>query len=247
MLASAEQNRAFGYAVAASIALHALVLSLHAPFRHTAAPPPPPPPIIAHLEEPAPPAPRVVEETAPAPTPAAKPRLKPKPKTKPKPKPKLAVEEGMSQGEMARPPAAPPPEVSETPPAVLPAPTPPPSVAARSASVAPSVAAPRPDPLAALARFRQQLVDYAVRYKRYPRMAVDRGWTGDVVVRIEVSASGAVSSVKVKTSSGYDVLDEQALEMFRRAAPEVAVPEALRGKAFSIEVRAIYNLRERPG
>ena len=35
--------------------------------------------------------------------------------------------------------------------------------------------------------------------------------------------------------------------MFRKAAPEVAVPPPLRGQRFSVELRAIYNLRDRPG
>jgi len=78
-------------------------------------------------------------------------------------------------------------------------------------------------------------------------VALDNGWTGDVVVRIDIDAGGAVTGIRVERSSGHEILDGQALEMFRRAAPEVAVPAALRGKAFSVEVRAVYNLRDRPG
>jgi protein TonB len=102
------------------------------------------------------------------------------------------------------------------------------------------------DPAAALARFRQQIVELAVRYKRYPRMARDNGWTGDVVVRIEVSPSGTVNAISLKSTSGYEILDEQALEMFRKAAPAVSVPPDLRGQAFAVEVRAIYSLQDRP-
>jgi hypothetical protein len=40
------------------------------------------------------------------------------------------------------------------------------------------------------------------------------------------------------------VLDEQALEMFRQAAKAVPLPPALRGKEFSLEVRAIYGLED---
>jgi protein TonB len=134
------------------------------------------------------------------------------------------------------------PVETDSPPSEAPPAPPAPPVA----TIAPSPPA-APDPGEALARFRQQLVDLAVRYKRYPRVALDNGWTGDVQVRIDVAASGAVSGVTVKTSSGYEILDAQALEMFRKAAPQVAVPAALRGKAFSVDVRAIYNLQDRPG
>ena len=69
----------------------------------------------------------------------------------------------------------------------------------------------------------------------------------DVVVLIDIGASGRVSSIKVKTSSGYEVLDAQALEMFGQAVPQVPVPAELRGRAFTVELRAVYNLRDRPG
>lgn len=148
-------------------------------------------------------------------------------------------------------PAPPPLPTREIPsePAPSPAPAPAPAPAAPAApvaSVAPRAPA-APDTEQMVAGFRRQLVAAAVRYKRYPRVALDNGWTGDVVLRIEVDARGRIASLEVKSGSGHDVLDEQALEMFRKAAAEVPVPAALRGKAFPVEVRAIYNLRDRPG
>jgi hypothetical protein len=38
------------------------------------------------------------------------------------------------------------------------------------------------------------------------------------------------------------VLDHQAREMFEKAKPFVPLPAALRGKAFEVELRAVYNL-----
>lgn len=248
MLVLAEQNRTFGYAVAASIALHALALAAQLPAKRQIVEAPPEPPLVAHLVELPPPAPPAVAKEEPA-KPKPQP-TRPKPIAKPAP-PKPAPAPRPSTPIAAAPPTpAPPPVIEEPPmpegvdhasPELAPL-APPPTVAA----IAPPPVAP-PDPAADLARFRQELVDMAVRYKRYPRMALDNGWTGDVVVRIDVAASGAVRSVQVKTSSGYSVLDEQALEMFRRAAPAVQVPPALHGKDFSVEVRAIYNLQDRPG
>ena len=97
-----------------------------------------------------------------------------------------------------------------------------------------------------LAQFRQQLIGVAVRYKRYPRVALDNAWEGDVVVRVEIGASGSVAAVSVRSSSGHEVLDAQALDMFKKAAPQVPVPTALRGKDFSVDVRAIYSLKDQP-
>lgn len=226
MLVLAEQNRAFGYAVAASLALHALLLSLGMPAKREGLAPRPEPPLVAHLVETAPPpAPPVVKEPQERPKPASP---KPPPRPKPRPVPIETVEEGVSQAELAPPPAPPPPVGSPAPAAPV----------APAATAAPAP----PDPAAALARYRQELVDIARRNKRYPLMARDSGWTGDVVVRVEVAASGKVTSAKVKTSSGFDVLDEQALETFRNAALQAAVPPALRGKGFSVDVLMQYRL-----
>jgi protein TonB len=248
MLLLAEHNRAFGYAAAASLALHALVLSLKLPVFRQAEPEAAEPPLVARLAEPEPPPPAppppVSKPELPPPVAKAKPIAKPKRLAKPKirteakpaplPSPPVAAQE---------PPQPEPAPAAPEPPAVAaPAPPAPPVVA-----IAPPAPPAAVDPAAELARYRQQLVALAARHKRYPRIARDNGWTGDVVVRIEVGASGTVSSIKVRTSSGYEVLDAQALEMFGKAAPQVAVPPPLRGKPFSVDVRAVYNLTDRPG
>lgn len=87
----------------------------------------------------------------------------------------------------------------------------------------------------------------ARKHNRYPALARENNWEGEVRVYLEVGAGGNVS-LSVKASSGHPVLDRQALEMFRRAQAAVPLPEALRGKEFGFELRAIYNLkREGPG
>jgi protein TonB len=247
MLHLAEHNRAFGYAAAASLALHALVLSLKLPAFRPAEPEAAEPPLVARLVEPAPPVP-----PAPAPPPEVRKPEPPKPVANAKAKPKRLAKPKAKTEAKSEP--APLPSPVEEPPQQEPAP-PSPEPAAPAAPPAPPVVAIAPpapppaaaDPAAELARYRQQLVALAARHKRYPRIARDNGWTGDVVVRVEIGPSGAVSSIKVRTSSGYEVLDAQALEMFGKAASNVAVPPPLRGRAFTVDVRAVYNLTDRPG
>ena len=43
----------------------------------------------------------------------------------------------------------------------------------------------------------------------YPRLALNRGWQGTVVVTIDVRVDGTVSDVRVVTSSGHKVLDNE--------------------------------------
>ena len=228
MLASPDDHRSLAYAVGASLLLHAVLLSLRV--HMTTSEPPSVQPLIARIVEPAaevvaPPEERKAE---PPPQQPQKRRLL----TTPKPKPL---------------PAEPPAAMAEPAPAPAPAPEPTPAPSAPAAPAqagAPVVAAAPPVADAAtIARYRQQLIGIAVRYKRYPPRAVERGWEGDVLVRVAVAASGEMT-FDVKSSSGHDLLDAQALEMFRLAAPQVPLPPGLRGQAFGIEVRAVYRLTD---
>ena len=92
-------------------------------------------------------------------------------------------------------------------------------------------------------QYRLQLIDEARRHKRYPPLARENNWQGDVLVAVVVGANGR-PTVTLKGSSGYEVLDRQALEMFRQATRAVAVPPALRGKEFVLDVRAVYGLED---
>ena len=149
------------------------------------------------------------------------------------------------------------PPVVEAPSAV---PAPPPVPVAPVAPAAPAVAAiepqpapsPAPPPQAAPAelpesvsrdQYRVQLIDEARRHKRYPALARENNWQGDVKVAVAIAPNGR-PTVTLRGSSGYEVLDRQALEMFSRAARAVPVPPALRGKEFTLEVRAVYGLED---
>jgi protein TonB len=233
-----DPNRAFSYAVLASIVLHALLLFGFSQ-RNAAKRPAPPVPIFARLVqtpvvEPAAVVPQsepVQPQTPPKPQ-ARRPAVKPAPvaKAAPAPAPKVAAEPPVIEAAPSEAPAAPlpPPVIARTDPAPAP---PAPSAEAMDAG--------------SLAQYRLQLISTARKYKRYPRVAIDNNWEGDVVVRMVVGANGGISALNVKTSSGHEVLDQQALEMFKKAKPLVEIPAALRGKEFSLELRAIYNLKDR--
>lgn len=92
--------------------------------------------------------------------------------------------------------------------------------------------------------YRLALINAAKRYKRYPVQAMERGWEGRVEIRVVVDASGAIKSALVKTSSRYQVLDDQALEMVRRAFNAlVQVQPAPRGREFTVDVPVIFELQ----
>jgi protein TonB len=250
-------NRAFNTAVLCSIVLHGLLLYTFTGFKASMKPQDNPAlgPIVARLvQPPAPPAPaptpeppqpqqeQRAEPPPPPPPTAVKPVPAPaKPSPVAKPAPKAAPVEPTSSA-----PPTPSPPVSSTPPA-------PSAPAAPAAPSAPTTAPTAPAAPAAqsevadkgsLDQYRMQILSAARKYKRYPRVAMDNNWEGTAEVVMVIGANGMIASVSVKTSAGHEVLDQQALDMFKRAKPLVPIPSALRGKEFTVTLRAIYSLKE---
>jgi protein TonB len=218
-----------GLALLVSIALHALILACLSVFRDSMPARIAPPPITAHLAKPKPP-PEPPKAALPAPLPAPRPaprvsRPAPAPATPP---PVISAETAKQAAESA-------PAVSALPPQ----PAAPPQTAARVELPA----ATGPDP-GSVARFRLELMEIARRHKRYPRIAQDNNWEGRVELRIVFAESGAMSALTVKKSTGRAVLDEEAQAMIRSAQPHVALPPALRGRAFTLEIPVEFSLKD---
>lgn len=226
--AHGRDNRVLHYAVLVSIILHGLAL-LAAPMLRDSARRMAvwPAPIVARLAQPPPapakPEPPAIEPAAdPAPSPKARPVAKTAPKAPPEPAPAAAA--------AATPPAEPPPSTPAVPGAAP----------AASAAAAPADAIDADS----LARFRMEVIEAARKVKRYPRAAQDNNWEGKASVRVSFGSDGRRTSIVIARSSGYEILDTQAIDTVTRA--EVPVPPALRGKAFAFEIQIIFDLKDNP-
>ena len=51
---------------------------------------------------------------------------------------------------------------------------------------------------------------------RYPPDAIRRGWSGEVLLRLTIDSTGQVVQVELIRSSGYQILDQAAVEAVRR-------------------------------
>lgn len=148
---------------------------------------------------------------------------------------------------------------AETPPAPVhepePQPAPPPVISAppQAAAPPPTFSAPPPEPPKPRGPSEQEIENargnYSsllsrefARHKQYPRLAQMRGWQGTAKVELHIDASGNAISSAINESSGFEILDKQALEMVRKASPLPQPPEALRGREFTILVPVAFRL-----
>lgn len=93
-----------------------------------------------------------------------------------------------------------------------------------------------------LEQYRLALIVATRRYKRYPSIAMEKGWQGRVEVHLVIGTNGMIASTTIKTSSGHEILDNQALDMLKKGKTTVPIPAALRGREFPIDVPVIFNL-----
>ena len=65
------------------------------------------------------------------------------------------------------------------------------------------------------------------RFKQYPREARVAQQEGSVVIQLTLNSDGSVRDKSIKTSSGIDLLDEEAIAIIERAEPLPKFPKAL--------------------
>lgn len=95
---------------------------------------------------------------------------------------------------------------------------------------------------AAIARYTRLLGDLLARQRQYPRLAAARGWEGEVLLRLRVARKGAIVAVHIVHSSGFDVLDQHAVQLVH-STPLPPPPGNGASPDFQIDVPIHYALK----
>jgi periplasmic protein TonB len=113
--------------------------------------------------------------------------------------------------------------------------------------------APQPQPSApridaahenrSLVTYGQSISKEIKRYQKYPPAAQRRGWEGTAEVLLQLAADGKVTGITLGKSSGHAILDQEALDMVRRASPLPQAPPDLRGRALGVSVPIVFRLQ----
>ena len=198
--------------------------------------PPPPEPVVTPPEPPKPvEPPKPIEKPKPVekPKPIEKPVEKPKPKPKPTPKP-VKTPEPEPQVVQAPPTPAPP---TPTPPAPQPSPAPSKTSSNLPPSGAETVGEFNFSTSAGDERFSK--IQRAIqKHHKYPKRAQKMRHQGVVEVSFVFKKDGSVRDVKVIKSSGFETLDEAAVELINRAAPDFPTLD----RDYVIKIPVKYNI-----
>jgi periplasmic protein TonB len=226
------------WAIVCSILLHLLFIAVVPNFKFDAIKKIPEQ-LTVEIMQPKKPEPIVVPEP-PKPAEPTKPQpeqIKPLPKTTPKlePKPIETKPEPMQSAPPPPPPAVITVEPKVDTPPVITVPTRPPEPPKK---IEPS----EDDISAALGQYSGTLGRAIAKHKQYPKIAQIRGWQGECLLDLKIDSSGNVLTANVKESSGFELLDKQALEMVNKASPFPTPPDALRGRSFNITVPVSFKL-----
>ncbi|WP_447973584.1 TonB family protein [Nitrospira sp. Kam-Ns4a] len=81
------------------------------------------------------------------------------------------------------------------------------------------------------------------RLRRYPHEARVRHLEGRVVLRVVINDQGALEDVDILESSGHELLDQDAVQMIRRACP-LKLTHALGRPQVGIQVPIVYRLEQ---
>ena len=97
--------------------------------------------------------------------------------------------------------------------------------------------------LLALERELSLKVGKQMRDEDYPEEAQRWRWTGTVMVDVIVGANGSVKDVSLGKTSGFHILDTQALAVVRRVS-KLFVPVQLRGRDIAVTIPISFHLQD---
>ncbi len=78
-------------------------------------------------------------------------------------------------------------------------------------------------------------------YFTYPRLAIKQNWQGKVLLSLRVTSNGEIKNIQLNSSSGYDVLDQAAINSLSKVEQ---LPEISSWLPFDIDLEfpVIYKL-----
>ena len=79
---------------------------------------------------------------------------------------------------------------------------------------------------------------------RYPELAAVSGYHGLVFIRFDIMKDGSLGTLELLKSSGYKILDDEALQSIRDAAPFQPLPPEWNMDRYPIRAVVIFYMNQ---
>ncbi|MDH5766055.1 MAG: TonB family protein [Gammaproteobacteria bacterium] len=77
----------------------------------------------------------------------------------------------------------------------------------------------------------------------YPRSAQRKNWQGQVLLGFSITPAGQINNIQINKSSGYDILDNAAIDSLSRVSPNEQLVIALNGQTSQHTLPVHYTIR----
>jgi protein TonB len=108
----------------------------------------------------------------------------------------------------------------------------------------PATKKPDPEPPAVSPAYLRSVFARIQKSKHYPRLARERGIEGETLLEFTLFRDGKLGDIRVLRSSGFAILDEEALRTVRRATPFPGLPEGTRAGRVALKVTLSFLIKD---
>ena len=95
----------------------------------------------------------------------------------------------------------------------------------------------------AMLRYQDMIKQKIESCRRYPNWAKKQGFGGISCLTFTVLSSGMIQDVEIVHSSGFDILDNEAVSTIKRASPFLPIPKKFNYSRLKIEVAVVFRLK----
>lgn len=94
----------------------------------------------------------------------------------------------------------------------------------------------------AMLRYQDMVKQKIESCRRYPHWAKEQGLEGVSCLVFTLLSNGMVQDIKLIRSSGFGILDKEAVSTVKRASPFFPIPAKLNCSSFTMEVSLVFKL-----
>lgn len=95
----------------------------------------------------------------------------------------------------------------------------------------------------AMLRYQDMVKQRIESARKYPLWAKRQGIEGSAFINFTVLSNGMSRDIKIIRSSGYKILDEEAVKNVKRANPFPPIPEKIKTSSIKMDVSIVYTLK----